>query len=334
MEVIGVTMRLHDDERDPGGGRGCCGSRAARDAGRVAAKLGIPHYSWDFRREFEAGVIDNFCGEYSRGRTPNPCIRCNQEIKFTALLERAAELGAEAVATGHHARVTCDSTGQWGLRRGADGHKDQSYFLYGVTQAQLARVLMPVGDYTKDRVRELARQYDLPVAEKQESQEICFVPDDDHVGFLRRRKPAAFRPGPVLEPGGRELGRHQGIPGFTIGQRRGLGLALGERRYVIGIDAAAAAVVLGSKSEVGRRLVEAAAVHWISSRPPAATLRAWAKVRYQSTGGPAVVEVLAGDRVRVTFDEPQWAPAPGQAVVFWEGEQVLGGGTIERSLPE
>jgi tRNA-specific 2-thiouridylase len=339
-DVVGVTMRLYDEghgtrsespERDSVmslGGRGCCGSSGARDAARVAAKLGFPHYTLDFRQEFEASVIEDFCSEYGRARTPNPCLRCNEVLKFTELLGRAAQLGAELIATGHYARISQGESGMWQLRRGVDAGKDQSYFLYAMTQDQLSRVLMPVGGYTKTEVREMARKLDLPVAEKPESQDICFVPDNDYEAFLRRRRPELFRPGPVLDLSGSELGRHEGIAGFTVGQRKGLGLAFGERRYVIRLDPEKNAVVLGTEAEARGRVVEAGDARWVSGRVPVEPFRALASVRYQSKGGDALVEPLGDGRVRVTYDEPQWAPTPGQAVVFWQGDVVLGGATI------
>ncbi len=365
-DVIGVTMRLYDEgessadyadytdgsgnrqseianRKSAWGGRGCCGFGGARDAARVAAKLGFPHYTWDFRKEFEESVIDNFGAEYGRGRTPNPCLRCNEILKFTQLLGRAGQLGAEFIATGHYARVrkmqtadcklqTADSMrtqSAWRLLRGVDAAKDQSYFLYAMTQEQLGRVLMPIGDYTKSQVRDIARKLDLPVAEKPESQDICFVPDNDYEGFLRRRRPELFTAGPVLDLCGNVLGRHEGIAGFTVGQRKGLGLAFGERRYVVRIEPGRNAVVLGTEVEARARVVEAGDASWVSGTAPAQAFRAEAKVRYQGRGGQALVEPLAGRRVRVTFDEPQWAPTPGQAVVFWDGDVTLGGATIE-----
>jgi tRNA-uridine 2-sulfurtransferase len=350
-DVVGVTMRLFDDERMGEGGRGCCGFTGSRDAARVAAKLGFPHYTWDFRKEFEAAVIEDFCSEYGRARTPNPCLRCNEVLKFTELLGSAAQLGAELIATGHYARITAqDMTGKrglcrassrseglpplsggvktWQLLKGIDEHKDQSYFLYAMTQEQLSRVLMPVGGYTKTEVRELARKLDLPVADKPESQDICFVPDNDYEAFLRRRRPELFRPGPVLDMSGNELGRHEGIAGFTVGQRKGLGLAFGERRYIVRFDPEKNAVVLGTEDEARARGVEAGDVRWVSGRAPDEPFRAEARVRYQGRGGNALVEPIDEGRVRVTFDEPQWAPTPGQAVVFWQGECTLGGATI------
>jgi tRNA-specific 2-thiouridylase len=329
-DVVGVTMVLWEAAAGrQSDGRGCCGSQAVRDARRAAAKLGIPHYAWDLRQEFEAGVMDDFCAEYAAGRTPNPCIRCNERVKFGALLERVSQLGATHLATGHHARLE-QVGGMWRLLRGKDLRKDQSYFLYTMTQEQMARVLMPVGNRTKSEVRELARGLKLPVAERRESQEICFVDGDDHVAFLKARaRPELFRPGPVVDEQGRVLGEHQGLVGLTVGQRKGLGLAFGERMYVTRIDVAGNAVVLGPEREAYGRVVEAGDVRWTSGRAPDAPVRVSARVRYQGRGGDALVEPFAAVRARVTFDEPQWAPTPGQAVVFWQDDCVLGGGTIE-----
>jgi tRNA-specific 2-thiouridylase len=346
-DVVGVTMRLFDEQKGAGG-RGCCGVSMAKDAARVASKLGFAHYTWDFRKEFGEMVVADFCAEYGRGRTPNPCLRCNELVKFVVLLERAQQLGADYVATGHYARIAKTGTvpraarsgglsavfAGWQLCRGADERKDQSYFLYTLTQTQMARLLLPVGDLTKPQVRDIARKLDLPVAEKPESQEICFVPDDDYVRFLREHRPEYFKPGPVLDTAGGVLGQHEGIAAFTVGQRKGLGLAFGERRYVVRLDAANNAVVLGSEREVYGRVVEGSDVRWVSGSVPDSPFRVWAKVRYQGKGGEALVETLDSGRVRVTFNEPQWAPTPGQAVVFWQGEVVLGGATIESTRRE
>jgi tRNA-specific 2-thiouridylase len=331
FEVVGVTMYLFEEEPGRTGGRSCCGSAAVRDAQRVAAKLGFPHYAWDFRPEFERSVIADFESEYALGRTPNPCIRCNELVKFRALLDRAPQLGAELVATGHHARVERDAAGVWQLLRGRDRQKDQSYFLYSMTQKQLARVLFPVGGMQKSEVRQRARELGLSVADKPESQDICFVPGGDYPAFLRGRRPDRFRPGPVLDAAGNMLGRHDGTAAYTIGQRKGLGLAFGERRYVVRIDHRANAVVLGTEAETRGSVVEASGVNWVAGSVPVGPVKAHASVRYQSRGGTALVEPLPGARVRVRFDEPQFAPAPGQAVVFWQDDRVLGGGTIEQA---
>ncbi len=330
-DIVGVTMRFLD--QDPAaatGGRSCCGIQAVRDAGRVAARLGFPHYPLDFRQEFARDIIEDFCSEYSRGRTPNPCIRCNEKVKFRVLLDRLQELGAQCLATGHYARITRDNC-SWQLRKGVDERKDQSYFLYTMTQDQMARVLMPVGEQTKTEVRKLARGLGLPIADKAESQEICFIPDNDYTGFLRQRRPEMFRPGPVLDTSGNEIGRHQGICGYTVGQRRGFGIAFGERRYVTNIDAERNAVVLGTENDARSSKGLVQDVNWVSGNPPEAPLDAVVKIRYQHSGAQARVEPLENRCARVSFAEPQWAIAPGQAMVFYSGDTVLGGGTIARS---
>lgn len=333
-DIVGVTMFLFADSA-PAGTRACCGSGAVRDAQRAAAALGIPHYAWDFSADFERAVVRDFCDEYAAGRTPNPCIRCNEHLKFGLLLERARSVEADAVATGHHARLRRADDGRRELRCGADERKDQSFFLYGLGQEQMSRLLFPVGELTKPQVREQARRFGLAAAEKPESQEICFVPGDDHVAFLRQRRPELFRPGPVVDTAGHVLGRHDGLFGLTIGQRKGLGLALGERRFVVRLDVGSNTVVLGTRAEASGRIIEGSSASWTDGVPPSGPALVRATVRSQSRGAAATVEPL-GDRVRVTFAAPQWAPAPGQAVVYWQDDRVLGGATIEdwRNEPE
>ncbi len=328
-DVVGVTMRIW--EEDPGvkaSLRGCCGVRAIRDARRVCAKIGIPHYVLDFREVFEREVIAGFCAEYGRGRTPNPCITCNEKPKFSILLARLAELGAELLATGHHARIVSGTDGTWELRRASDEQKDQTYFLYRLTQEQLGRVLFPVGDYQKEEVRRLAREAGLPVADKPESQEICFVTDDDYAGFVLKRRPELARPGRVVDTAGRELGRHDGIVNFTIGQRKGLGIALGERYYVVRIEPETDTVVLGREDDVRSRVAELDDVRWVAGRGPTGAFQAAVRIRHQHQPAPAVISPLPDNRARVEFAELQWAITPGQAAVFYSGEVVLGGGTI------
>lgn len=332
-EVIGITMHLFDVPSGPGG-RGCCGQEGIDAARRVAGQLGIPHYTADFRAEFRRCVIDDFAEQYALGRTPNPCIRCNDELKFRALVERASALGADTVATGHHARVIRHEDGGWRLGRGRDPVKDQSYFLYRLKQEQLARVAMPVGELTKPEVREKARALGLVVAERVESQEVCFVEDDDYAAFLRARRPEMFRPGPVLDAAGNEVGRHQGIVAFTLGQRRGLGIAFGERRYVVGIDPERNAVVVGGADSARVRAVEAGDVSWTWPAAREAEGAVIARVRSQGQDAEARFIHTGPDGIRVEFAEPQWLPAPGQAVVLWQGPVVLGGGVIERVIRE
>jgi tRNA-specific 2-thiouridylase len=335
-DVTGITMNLfllppelcRSEEL-----RSCCGWKAVEDAHRVAMELGVPHLVVDLRREFEAEVIADFGREYGRGRTPNPCIRCNDRIKFGFLLNRARRLGAGLIATGHHARVIMNHAGAGCLlKKGKDRLKDQSYFLYRLSQAQLARVLMPVGDFTKDEVREMARRRGLTVAEKKESQETCFAPLGDYPGFLAGRAPAAFRPGPIEDLDGRVLGGHTGIGNYTVGQRRGLGISAPRPLYVISIEAARNAVIVGEEGNLHRRKFLASRVRMIEGVPLREPIEVKAKIRYKHREASALIIPLSGRRVRVEFDRPQRAITPGQSVVFYRRDVVLGGGIIERTL--
>ncbi len=332
-EVIGITMLLFNEPAPYplATSRTCCGLTAVESARRVASVLDIPFYTLNLQAEFEKLVIAPFAEEYRQGRTPNPCIRCNELIKFTIFRQKAKALNADFIATGHHARLKKDEKGIWHLYKGVDPLKDQSYFLYILNQEVMAELLLPVGEWTKTQVRELAQRLGLPNAAKPESQEICFVPDDDYVRFLKKYRPELFRPGPIYDRSGNLLGEHDGIAGFTIGQRKGLKIALGERRYVTVIDPARNAIIIGTEEDVYARIVEGASANWLAGAPPPGRVRLWAKVRYQGPGGWAEVEPLPDRRVRVVFDTPQWAPTPGQAVVFWDGDEVLGGATIEKS---
>jgi tRNA-specific 2-thiouridylase len=326
-EVIGITMRLFDSLVSS---NSCCGSADGGMAKRAAAHLGIPFYTLNLTREFEKLVIENFLNEYSRGRTPNPCIRCNELIKFQILHQKSRQLGANFIATGHYARIKRDKQGFYHLLKGIDQNKDQSYFLYTLNQTQLERLLLPLGEFFKSQVRQMARDFGLPNAEMEESQEICFVPDNDYANFLKKRCPGLFQPGPIQDSSGRFLGEHSGIANFTIGQRKGLKIALGERRYVIRIDLEKNAIIIGGEEEVYQRQVWAKDCRWVLGKPPAGKFRAWAKVRYQGPGSNAWIECLP-DLIYVVFEEPQWGPTPGQAIVFYNGEEVLGGATIVRS---
>ena len=339
-DVIGLSMQLYDASgpSESSGGRSfgsCCSIDDLHDARRVAAAIGIPHYILNFEREFEARVISNFVGEYTAGRTPLPCAHCNSDLKFSTLAERARGFGADEVATGHYARVTRDpATGRHLLKRAIDASKDQTYFLFSLTQEQLACARFPVGDRPKDAVREYARQRGLPVADKPDSQEICFIPDHDYKSFVERESPDAARDGAFVSETGDVLGRHEGIHRFTIGQRKGLDLAhsratsSGAPMYVLALNATTREVVVGPKASLERTTLTASGVNWIVERP-AATVRADVQIRHRHEAAPASVRALDDGRAEVVFDAPQIAITPGQAVVFYEGDTVLGGGWID-----
>lgn len=333
-EVIGVTMNLFSLPPElcrSDGLRSCCGWRSIEDANEVASKLGIPHLVVDFRPAFEKSVIRDFCAEYGRGRTPNPCIRCNQSIKFGLLLKRAARLGASWVATGHHSRIV-RGRGRplYHLKKGKDRAKDQSYFLYTLTQDQLARLLMPVGELTKEEVREEARKRNLRVASKPESQEVCFVPRGGYPEFLGQRIPDAFKPGPIVDLDGRVLGEHRGIAHFTVGQRRGLRLSSPRPLYVVSIDPANQAVIVGPDEALWRSQFVAGEVNWVSGERLEKRIETRARIRYKHEEARATVDPFRPDKVLVTFSRPQRAVTPGQSVVFYQGDEVLGGGIIDQ----
>lgn len=328
-EVIGITMQVWpSDETGAERFQSCCGIDAISDARAVARQLGIPHYVVNFREVFAREVIADFCREYARGRTPNPCIRCNQHIKFGTLLERAKGLGADFLATGHYARIEESGDGYL-LRKGVDTSKDQSYVLHTMTPEQLARTLMPLGSLTKNRVRQIAYELGLSVAAKSESQEICFVTDNDYSRFLAETLTSASEPGPVIDRRGNVLGKHRGIVNYTIGQRRGLGIAAPEPLYVTALDLERNAVIVGPKSETFRDELLAADINWIAPKPDG-PVTVEAKIRYKHKEARALVTPLDGDSAAVKFEEPQMAITPGQAVVFYRDDLVLGGGIIER----
>ena len=331
-DVIGATMRLWDDEDAAitPDHQGCCSIEDVEDARRVCQLIGVPHYFMDVRREFQAHVMDYFVAEYQRGRTPHPCIACNDRIKFDFLMQRAEFLDALYVATGHYARIqpAVDSTGPR-LLMGADPAKDQSYVLFGLSSEQLAHLLLPVGGYDKAEIRALAAEAGLPVAQKPDSQEICFIPQGDYRQFLRDR--VQPQPGELVDTQGVVLGSHPGIEFFTVGQRRGLGIVTGERLFVTRVEPETRRVVLGTEQELYRPAVHVAKVNYISGVRPLEPFRVTAKVRYYGKPLPAVLEPLGADAV-LRFDAPQRAITPGQAAVFYDGDELLGGGFIEQPI--
>jgi tRNA-uridine 2-sulfurtransferase len=333
-EVIGVTLRVWPwrEAEDPAKRFGsCCSVESLTDAQRVARTLGIRHYLLNSEAEFTREVIDRFVATYARGATPVPCVACNRDLKFGSLLVRARAWDAAAVATGHYAGVTHDAAGgRYLLWRARDVQKDQSDFLWPLTQDQLASARFPLAGLTKAEVRTHARRLGLVTADKPESQEICFIPDDDYRGFLRRHGGDIFRPGPIVDPGGRRLGTHVGLPAYTVGQRKGLGLSTGRAMHVIDLDPATNTVTVGEASALDRTRLIAEDVNFIACAPPREPLRVTAKIRHNHTPAPATVRALADRRAEVVFDTPQRAITPGQSVVWYDGDCVVGGGVIVR----
>lgn len=333
-ECIGVTMQLWSENLPKGKTEsGCCSLSAVEDARRVATKLDIPYYVLNFAHDFSQGVIQQFMEEYMRGRTPNPCIVCNELVKFGTLLQKAHELDAHYVATGHYARVGFDK--QWGryvVKRGIDPTKDQSYTMNGLVQEQLQHMLTPLGDYTKEHIRGIARELGLVTAEKPDSQEICFVPDGDYKAFMRAMVPASKKPGPIINTLGDVIGTHEGIAYYTVGQRKGLGIAAGTPLYVVAIDAETNTVVVGTADEVRGGGLEAVAVNWVALPGLTEPRQVECQIRYHAPAVPAIVTPQADGRVEARFFSPQRAITPGQRVVFYEGDVLLGGGIINLAL--
>ena len=330
-DVVGVTMQIWPEEpwETVQSNGGCCGLSAVEDAGRVADMLNIPHYVMNFRKEFQDCVIDYFTEEYLQGHTPNPCIACNRYVKWEALLERSLQIGADYIATGHYARIARLSNGRLAIRNSVTAEKDQTYALYGLTQEQLARTLMPVGEYTKEEIRRIALERGLPVAQKPDSQEICFVPDNDYAGFIdgqaQGRVPG---PGNFVDRQGKVLGRHKGITHYTVGQRRGLNLSMGERVFVTEIRPETNEVVIGCGEDLLGTEVLCDRGNFMAVEDLQEAMRVRAKIRYNHGGENCTIEKLQDGRVRCRFEKPVRAAAPGQAVVFYLDEYVLGGGTI------
>jgi tRNA-specific 2-thiouridylase len=342
-EVIGVMMRLWAEGGEGGALNRCCSPEAVEDARHVCQLLDIPFYLVNYEKDFKHHVVDYFVSEYARGRTPNPCLACNRHIKFGLLLRRALSLDARYLATGHYARIrringhypsttlrqgSGQGSGHCQLLKGVDRRKDQSYALYMLGQKELSHLLFPLGNYTKDQVRAIALERGLPVAEKAESQELCFVHDNDYRRFLRTHAPEAIEPGPIVDMAGRVIGQHKGLPFYTIGQREGMGIAAPEALYVLEMDAARNTIVAGTKAELGRQALIAYQVSFVSGKIPESPLKVTAKIRYKAVEAKATLTPVDENRVALTFVEPQRDITPGQGVVFYQDEIVLGGGII------
>ena len=326
---IGATMRLFDNELlGQEQESSCCSLSDVEDARSVAFRLGMPYYVLNFREEFTEKVIEKFARAYEQGATPNPCIDCNRYLKFEALLARAQVLGCQWVVTGHYARIV-EENGQLLLKKAVDRAKDQSYFLYTLTREQLRHIRFPLGELSKEQAREIAAQQGFLNARKRDSQDICFVPDGDYLAFLERYRRKSSRSGDFLDQSGRKIGTHRGAAGYTLGQRKGLGVALGQPVYVCGKDMVRNTVTLGPDEALYRRTLVAGDWNWLAIEPPREPLRCAAKTRSRQAEQPGWLSSAPDGRARFTFDEPQRAITPGQAVVLYEGDTVLGGGTIE-----
>ena len=330
-DVIGVTIRTWSKEECGASfGRACCNLEAVTRARAVAEGLGISYYVVDFSADFKKEVIDYFCAEYLKGHTPNPCVVCNEKIKFAKLLEKARSLGARSIATGHYARVEFNKNhGRYLLKEGKDKAKDQSYFLFSLSQGQLEHCIFPLGGLIKDKVRSMAKRFKLRTHDTVSSQDVCFIQDKSYAEYIRKKTGVEAMPGKIVNSAGKVLGRHKGIIFYTIGQRRGLGIAHKEPLYVTGIDIANNRVIVGERTDMLKKSLVAERLNWISVKGKEKPIRVTAKIRYAHKKAKATVTKMKEDAVRVDFDEPQSSPAPGQAVVFYDKDIVVGGGWIK-----
>lgn len=329
-DVVGVTMQIWQDEasyvQEENGG--CCGLSAVDDARRVANQIEIPYYVMNFKDSFKENVIDYFIQDYLDGKTPNPCIACNRYVKWESLLKRSLDIGADYIATGHYARIVQLENGRWALKKSATAAKDQTYALYNLTQHQLSHTLMPVGEYTKDEIRQIAKEINLRIANKPDSQEICFIPDNNYAGFIEESTGKAPIPGNFVDMQGNVIGKHKGIIHYTIGQRKGLNLALGKPAFVVEIRPETNEVVIGDNADVFYDTLYANKLNFMSIEDLEGQMKVVGKIRYSHQGSPCTIEKVDKDIVKVVFDEPVRAITPGQAVVFYDGDIVVGGGTI------
>ncbi|KPI53862.1 thiouridylase [Clostridioides difficile] len=332
-DVIGVTMKLWQDDDDVENEGGCCSLSAVEDARRVANKIGIPFYVLNFREVFKEKVIDYFIDEYLEGKTPNPCIACNKHIKFDDFYKKARQIGCDYVATGHYAKIEKDeSTGRYLLKKSVTDKKDQTYALYNLTQEQLEHTLLPIGDYEKDRVREIAKEMGMAVHNKPDSQEICFVKDNDYANYVKKHSKKRIEEGFFVDTKGNILGKHKGILYYTIGQRKGLGITFGKPMFVIDINPINNTIVLGDNEELFKKELIAKDVNFISIDKLEEPLRVQAKIRYSAKPSPATIHKIGEDTIKIVFDEAQRAITKGQSVVMYDGDIVVGGGIIEKSL--
>jgi len=326
-DVTGVTMHLWEGDGDKLVESRCCSMEMVSGARRVCAQLGIPYYVFNYQKDFKKHVIDYFADEYTHGMTPNPCLACNRDLKFRVLLERAEMLGFDALATGHYVRNHHDGQ-QWRMYRSADLRKDQSYVLHMLGQKELARLMFPLGGMTKPEVRALASQLNLATAERPESQDICFVPDRDYRSFVRSQRPDAFAPGDIVDQSGKKLGEHQGVPMYTVGQRRGLGIAVGAPIFVTHIDASTNTIVVGDADALRKRTINVDRMTYVAGTPPDNRFHARVQSRSHAADAPAIVEITGERTVQITFDTPQDGISPGQSAVIYCGDEVVGGGRI------